>query len=41
LRALLEKQIADGRSTPGPKQKNDAEVVIDKMDKASEAKSAK
>lgn len=41
LRALLEKQIADGRSTPGPKQKNDAEVVIDKMDKASKAKSAK
>ncbi len=33
LRALLEKQIADGRSTPGPKQKNDAEVVIDKLKK--------
>ena len=31
LRALLEKQIADGRSTPGPAQKNDAKVVIDKI----------
>lgn len=27
LRALLEKLITDGRSTPGPKQKNDVKVV--------------
>lgn len=26
MRALMEKLIADGRSTPGPKQKNDVEV---------------
>jgi len=31
LRTLLEKQIAAGRSTPGPRQSNDAEVVIDKL----------
>lgn len=35
LRGLLEKQIADGRTTPGPKQKNDVEqVIIDKLDKS-------
>lgn len=33
LRALLEKQIANGRSTPGPMQKNDTKVVIDKLTK--------
>lgn len=32
LRTLLETQIAEGRSTPGPKQANDvSEVVIDKL----------
>jgi arylsulfatase A-like enzyme len=30
LRALLDKYVADGRSTPGPKQANDAPVQIDK-----------
>ena len=39
LRALLEKQIADGRTTPGPQQKNDVEqVVINKMDKSKRKK---
>lgn len=40
LRSLLEKHIAEGRSTPGPKQSNDvAEVVIDKV--LAKAKSKK
>jgi arylsulfatase A-like enzyme len=30
LTALLEKQVADGRSTPGPKQANDAPININK-----------
>jgi arylsulfatase A-like enzyme len=30
LRTLLEQMIADGRSTPGPKQTNDAPILIDK-----------
>jgi arylsulfatase A len=30
LRALLEKYVTEGRSTPGPAEKNDTEVVIDK-----------
>ena len=39
LRALLEKQIADGRTTPGPRQMNDVDqVVIDKMDKSKRKK---
>lgn len=39
LRALLEKQIADGRTTPGPRQTNDVDqVVIDKMDKSKRKK---
>jgi len=34
LRALLKKQIADGRSTPGKKQRNDVDViVVDKLKK--------
>tara|TARA_B110000438_G_scaffold131519_1_gene127649 strand:+ start:210 stop:1655 length:1446 start_codon:yes stop_codon:yes gene_type:complete len=33
LRALLDQQIALGRSTPGPKQKNDAKIVVDKWKK--------
>ena len=33
LRALLDQQIAMGRSTPGPKQKNDAKIVVDKWKK--------
>ena len=28
LTKLLEQQIADGRSTPGPKQSNDAKIVV-------------
>ena len=35
--ALLEKSIADGRTTPGPKQANDAEVVIWKAPKAKKS----
>ncbi|MBK1881273.1 arylsulfatase [Luteolibacter pohnpeiensis] len=31
LRALLEQQIADGRSTPGDKQQNDAPIVVEKF----------
>lgn len=30
LRALLEKYVADGRSTPGPAQANDVPVIIEK-----------
>lgn len=30
LTALMERYVADGRSTPGPKQKNDVDVVWDK-----------
>lgn len=30
LASLMEKYVADGRSTPGPKQKNDVDVVWDK-----------
>lgn len=30
LRSLLEKYVAEGRSTPGPRLGNDAEVIIDK-----------
>jgi len=34
LRALLDEQIANGRSTPGPKQQNDVEsIVVDKIRK--------
>ena len=33
LRALLDQQIEMGRSTPGPKQKNDAKIVVDKWKK--------
>jgi hypothetical protein len=29
--ALLKQQVADGRSTPGPKQENDVEVDIWKL----------
>ena len=31
LTLLLEKTIADGRSTPGPKQANDAVIVVNKL----------
>lgn len=31
LRALLEKQIKEGRSTPGTVQKNDAEIIINSL----------
>jgi arylsulfatase A-like enzyme len=30
LRTILEQMIADGRSTPGPKQTNDAPILVDK-----------
>jgi arylsulfatase A-like enzyme len=33
LAALMERYVTDGRSTPGPKQKNDVEVVWDKRGK--------
>ena len=33
LRKILEQQIADGRSTPGAKQKNDVEIVLMKPSK--------
>jgi arylsulfatase A len=35
LRRLLDRQIADGRSTPGAKQQNEMSVVVDKWKKAS------
>lgn len=33
LAALLERYVTDGRSTPGPKQKNDVETVWDERRK--------
>ncbi len=33
LAALLERYVTDGRSTPGPKQKNDVDVIWDKRGK--------
>ena len=36
LRALLQKQVDQGRSTPGPEQANDARIVIDKRPKNRE-----
>lgn len=33
LAALMEKYVADGRSTPGPKQKNDVEITWDRRGK--------
>ena len=41
LRALLDKQIADGRSTPGERQENDAKVVVDKLNKDGSKKRKK
>jgi arylsulfatase A len=38
LRALLQRQVEAGRSTPGSPQKNDAVIVIDKAPKAGGAK---
>ena len=35
--ALLKKQVADGRSTPGPQQENEAEVDIWKLDTIPDA----
>jgi arylsulfatase A len=34
LRALLQQQVDAGRSTPGPQQKNDAAITIDKAPKS-------
>ena len=31
--ALMERYVTEGRSTPGPKQKNDVEVIWDKRGK--------
>jgi arylsulfatase A-like enzyme len=36
MKALLKKQIEDGRTTPGPKQANDAPVTIDKKPRKKE-----
>lgn len=33
LAALMERYVAEGRSTPGPKQKNDVEAIWDKRGK--------
>lgn len=41
LQALLGKQIAEGRSTPGPRQKNAVEVVLRKPVPAARSKKAK
>jgi arylsulfatase A-like enzyme len=41
LQALLEKLIADGRSTPGPTQKNAVEIVVRKPVPAAKAKKDK
>jgi hypothetical protein len=30
MKALLKKQVDDGRTTPGPKQTNDAPITIEK-----------
>ncbi|MFT5129205.1 MAG: arylsulfatase A [Rhodothermales bacterium] len=38
LRALLQRQVESGRSTPGPAQQNDAKVVIYKAPKAASTK---
>lgn len=35
LRAMLDTQIKNGRTTPGPKQKNDATIVVEKWNKGS------
>lgn len=34
LKKLLDQQIANGRSTPGPKQTNDAKIVVEKQNTA-------
>jgi arylsulfatase A-like enzyme len=41
LSRLLERLVADGRSTPGEKQKNDVTVQIVKKPKAKKAKGKK
>jgi hypothetical protein len=41
MQALLEKLIADGRSTPGEPQKNDVRVVRFPKPETSKAKAAK
>jgi hypothetical protein len=41
MKALLEKLIADGRSTPGQPQKNDVEVVRFPKPAAPKAKAVK
>ena len=38
LTALLEKQVADGRSTPGPRLENDAPVKLSKSPATNKAK---
>ena len=41
LRKLLEDQVAAGRTTPGPKQANDAEIKIEKSPGAGGGKKKK
>jgi arylsulfatase A-like enzyme len=36
MKALLKKQVDDGRTTPGPKQTNDVQVTIDKKPRKKE-----
>jgi arylsulfatase A-like enzyme len=38
LRALLQRHVDSGRSTPGPAQKNDVAIVVDKAPKAGASK---
>ena len=33
LKTLLERYVTEGRSTPGPKQKNDVQIAWDKRGK--------
>lgn len=41
MRALLQKQVDDGRTTPGPKQTNDAAITIDKKPGSKQANQRK
>ena len=38
MRALLKKQVEDGRTTPGPKQSNDVPITIDKKPRGRKSK---
>ena len=41
MQELLTKQVSDGRTTPGPKQANDAPITIDKKPSAKKSKKKK